>query len=85
MAPRLGEDLVALLGQDKIFPGESAGVMRGKCQLHLVIPNIYVRVVIELLSLFGDPVDEIEAAQKIFKLENSANGLRPFRPCGNNF
>ena len=76
-------DLVTLPGPDEIFFGESAFIMRGKRQHHLVKTNINIRMVIEFLRLLGDAVHEGEAVQEVRKLESAADGLRAFRPIGN--
>ena len=78
-----GEDLVALPGQGKIFFGESAGIMRGERQFHLIKTNVYIRVVIHFLSALGDAMHKRDAHQKSFKLVGAADGLRAIRPIGN--
>src|ERR1035437_4742046 len=61
---KLGEDLIALPGEGEIFFGESAFIMRGERQRHLVKTNINIRMVIDFLSFPVDSVDESDALQK---------------------
>lgn len=82
---KLVEDPVKLFGQREIFFSESASIMRGKRQLHLVVADIQVRMVVELLSLFGDAIDEVKAVQEVLKLESSENSPGTFRPFRDGF
>jgi hypothetical protein len=82
---KLSEDLVALPGQGEIFFGKPAFVMRGERQRHLVITDVNVGMVIELLRPLGDAIHKGEAVQEVRKLESAADGLRAFRPIGNDF
>src|SRR5665647_3741117 len=82
---KLGEDLVALPGQGEIFFGDSAGIMRGELQRHLVKTNINIRMVIDFLSFPGDPVDKINALQESLKLKCPQNCLSAFRPVRDGF
>jgi hypothetical protein len=54
----LGEGLIALAGEEEILFGDSSFIMGGELQRHLVKTNVDIRMVIEFLSLPGDPVDE---------------------------
>jgi hypothetical protein len=42
-------------------------------------------MMIDFLSLFGDPPHKRDAHQESLKLEGAANGLRAFRPIRNGF
>ena len=70
------EDLIALPGQREILSGESAFVMRGQRQRHLVKTNINIRMVIELLRFPGEAIDECDAVQESLELESPMNDLR---------
>ena len=59
--------------------------MRGERQRHLVKADVYIRVMIDFLSLFGDSTHKIYAFHESLKLECAANGLRAFRPIRNRF
>ena len=54
----LGKGLIALAGKEKILFGDSSFIMGGELQRDLVKTNVDIRMVIEFLSLPGDPVDE---------------------------
>ena len=56
----LGEGLIALAGKGKILFGDSSFIMGGELQRHLAKANVDIRMVIELLSFPGDPVDKID-------------------------
>jgi hypothetical protein len=48
-----------LPGEGEILFSDSAFIMRGKGQRHLIKTNIYIGMVIHFLSFRGDPVDKI--------------------------
>jgi len=56
-----GKDLIALAGKREIFCGDSRFIVGGELQCHFVKANVDVRMVIEFLSLPGDPIDKIDA------------------------
>jgi hypothetical protein len=37
------------------------------------------------LSLFGDPVDEVETVHEVLKLKSAGNGFTTFRPVRHSF
>jgi hypothetical protein len=74
-----------LPGKSEIFFGDAAFIVRGERQRHLVITNINVGMMVELLSQFGDAVDEFNAIKESLKLESPKNGLRALRPIRNGF
>ena len=58
---KLGEDLIALAGNGEIFFSDSAFIMRGKHQRHLVKSNIYIWMVVHFFSIRGDMIDKSDA------------------------
>ena len=56
-----GKDLIALPGKGEILVGDSSFIMRGERQRHLVKTYVDIRVVIDFLSLPGDPIDKVDA------------------------
>jgi hypothetical protein len=81
----LGQDLVALPGEDEILFCDASFIVRGEAQRHFVKANINVRMVIDFLSFPGDPVDKVHAPQESLKLERPMNCLRAFRPVRHGF
>lgn len=55
--------------------------MRAELQRHLVKSNINIRMVVGILSFFGDLIDKLDAFQESIKLECPAKGLIVLRPA----
>ena len=55
------KNLVALLGQREIFFSDSAFVMRGKRQRHLIKTNIYIGMVVHFFSIHSDTINKDDA------------------------
>ena len=81
----LGENLVTFPGKDEIFFGESAGIMRGERERHLVKTDVNIGMVIDFLSALGDAVHKGNAHQESLELKCPMNSLGAFRPVWNGF
>jgi hypothetical protein len=79
------EVLVALPGNGEIFFCDSAFVMRGERQRHLVETDFNVGMMVHFLGALGDAVDKSDAVQETLELKGAANGIRALRPIGNGF
>ena len=82
---KLGEDLIAMPGKGEIFSGDSAFIMRGERQRHVVITNINIRMMLVFFGSLGDPAHKRDARQEARKLEGAAKTLRLDRPFRDGF